>query len=276
LFSTSGTTVITPHHRAPAHRVHCAGATDPGRQRAHNEDRFGVFPEIGLFIVADGMGGAAAGEVAARMVVELVCEPFVDAEATWPRGTPAPGGSLPARLVAAIQRASLRIHNAALSRPAWQGMGSTVVALLAHGQRAALAHVGDSRIYRLRERRLQLLTEDHSLFNEMVRAGLADPDHPENFAHPNVITRAVGIEPAVEVDARLVEVMPGDTFLLCSDGLSGVVSAREMVEILGDQPDLDVAAEQLIRRANQHGGPDNITAVALRWDAAGDSHRARA
>ncbi len=152
-------------------------------------------------------------------------------------------------------------------------MGTTIAAVLACGDRAALAHVGDSRIYRLRGRRLDLLSEDHSLFNEFVRAGLADPEHPEEFEQRNVITRAVGVDPAVEVDARLVEVAPGDTFLLCTDGLSGVLEHRELTSILLAHPNLDEAVERLITRANEHGGPDNITALLVRWESTSASPR---
>jgi protein phosphatase len=236
-------------------------------QRSHNEDRFGMFPEVGLMVVADGMGGAAAGEVAAKMAVELVCEVFVDADVTWPRGATAHRSSGLPLLVAAIERANHCVHGAMLRTPDWTGMGTTIAAVLACGDRAVLAHVGDSRIYRLRGRRLDLLSEDHSLFNEFVRAGLADPERPEDFEQRNVITRAVGVEPTVEVDARLVEVAPGDTLLLCTDGLSGVLEHRELASILLAHTNLDEAVEHLIARANDHGGPDNITALLVRWES---------
>src|SRR5262249_26289328 len=134
--------------------------------------------------------------------------------------------------VGAVQRANGCIHGAALHTRSCQGMGTTIAALLALGHRAALAHVGDSRIYRFRGGRLAQLTEDHSLFNAWVRAGRADPEHPEAFLYRNVITRALGTEATVEVDARLVDVTDGDTFLLCSDGLHGVVPHRELAEML--------------------------------------------
>ena len=211
------------------------------------------------------MGGAAAGEVAAQMAVDLVCEAFVDSDMTWPQGQQVPGGGKGlALLEAAIQRANHCIHGASLATRAYQGMGTTIAAVLARGPRAVLAHVGDSRIYRLRGRKLDVMTEDHSLFNELVRAGLADPEHPENFAHHNMIARALGVEPTVKVDARVVEVVQGDTFLLCSDGLCGVVSQPDMAAILLGHENIDDAAEQLIAVANAEGGPDNITAVLAR------------
>lgn len=273
MFSTSGTAIATSVHPAPQYRLVCAGATDTGLQRSHNEDRLGVYPEVGLFIVADGMGGAAAGDVAARMAVELVCEAFVDVDVTWPRGTAASRSGLPL-LLDAIQRANHCIHGAGLRARAYQGMGTTVAALLACGHRAALAHVGDSRVYRMRGGHLAQLTEDHSLFNECVRAGKADPDRPDAFEYKHVITRAVGIEPSVEIDARLVDAAPGDTFLLCSDGLCGVVPHEELAAILTTHVDLDEAVERLIARANELGGPDNVTAVLVRWEPANTPARA--
>jgi protein phosphatase len=235
--------------------------------REENQDRFGIHPELGLFLVTDGMGGAAAGGVAAQMAVDLVREAVLDADATWPRGMTQPTEKGLPELVAAIQRANHCIHASARQTPGWMGMGTTIVAVLASGHRAALAHVGDSRILRLRGRRLELMTEDHSLYNDFVRKGLADPHHPEDFAYRNIITRALGIEATVEVEAGWVDdVAPGDTFLLCSDGLCGVVDQRELARILLEHPHLDDAVEEMIHRANQHGGPDNITAVAVRWE----------
>jgi protein phosphatase len=235
--------------------------------RSHNEDRFGMFPEVGLFLVADGMGGAAAGEVAAAMAVNLVCEAFADPDVTWPNTDLAPRSTGRALLVAAIQRANHCIHGASQQKREWGGMGTTIAAVLVCGARMALAHVGDSRVHRLRGGRLETLTEDHSLYNELVRRGIAVPDRPEEFEHRNIITRSLGVDPTVEVDARWVEVMPGDTFLICSDGLTGVVPPNELATTLLTHPDLDAAVEHLILRANELGGPDNITAVLVRVEA---------
>jgi protein phosphatase len=259
----SGTALSAPARHAYPYRLAFAAATDKGRERPYNEDRYGAFADVGLFIVADGMGGAAAGDVAARMAVDLVCKPFADASAVTTIDT----GAV-ARLVAAIEHANRCVYEAAERAPAWRGMGTTIAAMLVRRERAALAHVGDSRIYRLRDRRLAPLTEDHSLFNEFVRHGLANPDHPERFAHRNIVTRAIGAKPTVEVDARMIDIAPGDTLLLCSDGLSGVVAHAEIEASLLRHADPDNAAEDLIRRANDLGGPDNITAIVVRWDAA--------
>jgi serine/threonine protein phosphatase PrpC len=209
VFTASGTAVAAPHHHhAHPYRILCAGMTDQGRQRQGNEDRLGIHAEVGLFVVADGMGGHSAGEVAAQMAVNLVREALVDTDVTWPSGMVQPAQMGLPRLVAAIERANHCIHGAAQQTPAWAGMGTTIVALLACGDRMALAHVGDSRIYRLRERRLELMTEDHSLFNLLVRMGRADPAHAEDFEQRNIITRALGVESNVEVDARMVDVVP--------------------------------------------------------------------
>ncbi len=267
LFSTSGTALSAPARHAFTHRIVFAGATDKGLERSHNEDRYGTFPDLGLFIVADGMGGAAAGDVAARMAVEVICRAVVEATAT---GTQPPAGRAALTVVTtAIERANQCVNEAAQRVPGCRGMGTTVAAVLARGDLAVLAHVGDSRIYRLRDRHLELLTEDHSLFNDFVRHGLADPDHPERFPHRNVISRAVGTKPTVEVEARLVEAAPGDALLLCSDGLSGVVPHAELAAALLAHTNPDEAVAALIRRANELGGPDNITAVLVTWDAAG-------
>lgn len=244
-----------------------AAATHQGMVRSNNEDRFGAFPDLGLYIVADGMGGGPAGEVAARMTVELISSAIADGDMTWPRATTAPQSSVLPLLVAAIQRANRRIYNASCQRLEWRGMGSTVAAVFVQGQRAAVAHVGDSRVYRMRRDRLRVLTEDHTLFNAMVRRGLIERDHPELLVRRNVITRAVGTTATVEVDARLVEVKPEDTLLICSDGLTNAVGDDEIAEILANEPNVADAVEQLIARANMHGGPDNVSAVALRWRA---------
>jgi protein phosphatase len=257
--------IAAPDDRARSERLTCSGRTDPGSQRPGNQDRFGLLPDAGLVVVADGMGGANAGDVAARMAIELMSDAYADGEMTWPTGADALGtGDGLEYLVAAVERANRRIHRAAHQRRDWRGMGTTIAAVLALGSRAALVHVGDSRIYRLRGHQLDLCTEDHSLFNELVRLGLADPEHPEAFTHHNVLTRALGMKPTIEVDSRLLDTLPGDTFLVCSDGLWGVVDPGELAAILVEQPDLDEACARLVDRANDLGGPDNVTAVLLR------------
>jgi serine/threonine protein phosphatase PrpC len=234
-------------------------------QRFENQDRYGIFAEIGLAVVADGMGGQAAGDVAAEMAVTHVCEAIVDADVTWHTdGAPLQGSGLPL-LVAAIERANHCIYRAGEQSPAWRGMGTTIACLLAHGDRAVVAHVGDSRVHRLRGRCLTTLTDDHNYFRELVRHGVADPDRPEEYeACRHMLTRALGTKASVEVESRLVDVLPGDTFVVTTDGLHGVVSERALTEILLAHVSLDDAVEHMIATANHLGGPDNITAVAMR------------
>jgi protein phosphatase len=199
------------------------------------------------------------------MAIDTVRECLQDADTTWLEAGRTPlGAGLPS-LVEAIRRANARIFAAARCDAAKHGMGTTIAAALVFAGRVAIAHVGDSRIYRLREKRLDLLTEDHSLVNDLIRSGALDPADAASFVFQGRITRAVGSEDAVEVDARLLEPSAGDVLLLCSDGLHDVVEAREIAGILVEHQDLERAAERLIARGNDNGGPDNITCVLVRW-----------
>jgi protein phosphatase len=233
--------------------------------RAGNEDAFAVLPHLGLFAVADGMGGAAAGEVAARMVLDGLREAFEDCDVTWPRsaGVPRrePGAAL---LAAAIHRANHRIRHEASRDADKTGMGTTVAGLLVHEDRVALAHVGDSRIYRLRGRRLERLTEDHSWVGMMVQRGLLTAEEAETDARRNVLLRAVGGHEVIEVDTRWDAATAGDVYMLCSDGLHGALSDGELGAVLLAHHDLVRAANALVERANDAGGPDNITVVLVR------------
>jgi serine/threonine protein phosphatase PrpC len=249
------------------------GLTDIGCARDGNEDSFAVLPELGMFLVADGMGGYAAGEVASEMTIDSVREMFerVDTtwpsvDTTWPAAAGPPSSRLPGArlLIAGLQRANGRILDIARRDPAKQGMGTTFAGLLALRDRIVIAHVGDSRVYRLRGRQLTQMTEDHSLLNEMIRAGQWDPAEADSFPRRNVITRAVGTEEALEVDTRIDAPAPGDVYLLCSDGLSEMVPHAELTSILLQYSDLTQAATRLIEAANDHGGLDNITAVLVR------------
>jgi protein phosphatase len=263
VFSASITALTTPHDDARPQRLTYAGRTDPGRRRSENQDRFALLPDAGLVVVADGMGGTTAGDVAARMAVELVCGAYIDVNTTWPGGTTEAGLHGLPRLEAAVQHANRRIHRAAQRRAEWYGMGTTIAAVLALGSRMALVHVGDSRVYRLRQGRLERVTEDHSLFSDLVRVGAADPEHPEPGVPRHVLTRSLGMAPTVKAECRLIDALPGDTFLVCSDGLWSVVRSREIAAILLSHPDLDEATARLVERANELGGPDNITTVLI-------------
>jgi protein phosphatase len=169
------------------------------------------------------------------------------------------------RLITGIKLANLRIYESAQRDPRQRGMGTTIVALFAVEDGVYLAHVGDSRVYRMRDGKLEQLTEDHSLLNDYIKMKRLTPEEIANFPHKNVIVRALGMKDTVKVDTRLEQPRAGDTYLLCSDGLSGPVTDPDMAEILIGANDLKTAASRLIAKANENGGPDNITVVLARW-----------
>lgn len=260
------------------------GVTDIGRQRKHNEDHMLLRPELELFVVADGMGGHNAGDIASRLATASIRN-FYEAtlDGALPEGALGEGHeSLSAggqRLAAAIRKANRDVFEISSTYRQHHGMGSTVVAAaLDHGgvgdgahddddggvRTLHIGHVGDSRCYRLRGGELELLTHDHSLINDALAL---KPDlTPEELARlpKNIITRALGMREEVKVDVRSVEVQPGDVYLLCSDGLSGLVDEPEMALILDGVSDLREAAEQLVSMANDNGGNDNISALLVR------------
>jgi len=246
-----------------------AGLTDVGREREHNEDSYGLLADFNLFLVADGMGGHRAGDVAAQMAVESVRDFFAATEKediTWPFHFDPNLPFAVNRLSTAIQVANNRIYQESLRNDEHQGMGTTIVALhsVSGHQVGHIAHVGDSRCYRQRGDRLELLTVDHSLVNDYLRAA---PDLSEEQIAElprNVITRALGMQESVVVDVQTVELAPGDILLLCSDGLSGMVTDEESREIIAAQRgDLARTAALLVERANEQGGEDNSTVVLI-------------
>ncbi|MCK5797719.1 MAG: Stp1/IreP family PP2C-type Ser/Thr phosphatase, partial [Deltaproteobacteria bacterium] len=243
------------------------GLTDVGCKRDHNEDAFHVDEDLGLHIVCDGMGGALAGEVASKRCIEIVHDVVRQNAHEIQRfdATPTAEGrrALCHLLDDAIQAANTEIYAMSAKDPNQRGMGTTIVALILAGENALIAHVGDSRIYLFRRDEIHQITEDHSLVAEQVRRGLISPEEAERSPLSNVIMRAVGTREITQVDTLHLELMPGDRFLLCSDGLSGPVSAPDIGNVLETQGDPRVAAEELIQRANAGGGPDNVTAVCL-------------
>jgi serine/threonine protein phosphatase PrpC len=241
------------------------GRTDTGLVREGNEDAFALCPELGLVVVADGMGGHAAGEVASQMTVDAMLGVLLDPEGGWSPDLPLPPQAACAMLVTAIQRANAEVFAAARKSPALRGMGTTVVAALTFRGRLAVAHVGDSRAYLLRERWLVRLTEVHTVVNERRRTGSrpGDLDWLGGFSH--ALTRAVGSAGAIAVETRLVTPRAGDVVLLCSDGLTNAVCERDIAAVIDGSPDLKAAAAELIARANGAGGPDNVTVVLQRW-----------
>ncbi|WP_437924947.1 Stp1/IreP family PP2C-type Ser/Thr phosphatase [Sorangium sp. So ce291] len=257
-------------------------ATDVGRMRDHNEDNYLVDKKLALFVVADGMGGHAAGEVASALAVRIIHEELKkerdlienQARSNVRRAAMKEVLSL---LEHAVQRACARIHEEAKADTTKRGMGTTLSALLIAGSHGYIAHVGDSRIYLLREGRIQQVTEDHTVYNELIKRGKLTRDQIEKVAQKNAITRAVGVYERVEVDTLTIEVLPGDQFLLASDGLHGYIAHTAELEPFFEEENGEVAANGLIDLANKKGGKDNITAVLVRLGQGDhrDSVRAR-
>jgi protein phosphatase len=231
------------------------GLTDVGRQRQSNEDSFFEAPPV--FAVADGMGGARAGEVASRMAVEVLGE------------SPDQVGEPEARLQAIARTANQRIYELARRDDAYRGMGTTLTAVIVSGREIAVGHVGDSRLYRLRDGELERLTTDHSLVEEYVRAGRLAPEEAESHPQKSIITRALGVEADVEVDTLTCDASDGDVYLLCSDGLTAMVPESEVAAILRNRTSLEQAGRTLIDVANRAGGRDNITVVLFRLSDSG-------
>jgi protein phosphatase len=254
---------------ASSARVLVAGETNVGMKRTHNEDSFDLIDDERLYIVADGMGGHASGEVASKMAIETLREFFAatsqDPEATWPYKMDKARGYEENRLITGIKLANLRIHEAAQREPRLRGMGTTIVTILVIDDGVLIAHVGDSRVYRVRQGKLEQLTDDHSLLNDYIKMKRLTEEEIANFPHKNVIVRALGMKDTVKVDTRLDPPQPGDLYLLCSDGLCGPVTDAEISELENSTNDLKAAASKLIERANANGGPDNVTVVLAKW-----------
>jgi serine/threonine protein phosphatase PrpC len=248
--------------------VQVAGQTDVGCVRTNNEDDFGYDTAVGVYVVCDGMGGQAAGEVASKLAVETVLEYFrrYSSHGNFPLigekfDDVSPDGNA---LASAVQAAGIRIWRQALEHPERQGMGTTVAALLLRETKASIAHVGDSRVYLLRDRQLRLLTTDHSLVMEQVRRGLMTPEEAERSSIQNIITRALGADENAEPDVQEIEFSPGDVFLLATDGLTKLVKDRHLCEITAAHPRLEKACDALVAAARAAGGDDNITCLLVR------------
>jgi serine/threonine protein phosphatase PrpC len=234
--------------------------TDVGREREHNEDSLHVDAARGLYVVADGMGGHAAGETASRIAVESVA-------AAVARMVPEAGGPqghelLAERIAGSIGEANEKVHAASVADRALAGMGTTLVALLVDGPRAVVGHVGDSRAYLRRGEVLVPVTEDHSLVQEELRAGLLTVAQARTCAYRNVITRCIGMDPAVGIDVATLELEPGDRLLLCSDGLNGMLDDDVIGRLLGEGTP-EKAARSLVDSANDAGGEDNVTVIVV-------------
>ena len=235
-----------------------ARASDTGKKRRRNEDSYVVAPP--LFAVADGMGGAQAGEVASKLAAAAL------------EDTDSGSSSGQERVVSLIQEANRRVYARANTDPATSGMGTTMTVALVEGQVVTIGHVGDSRAYLVRAGSLEQLTEDHSLVNELLKSGKLSPQEAETHPQRSVITRAVGTDPDVEVDAFTVDALEGDVFLLCSDGLTDMVDDEGILDVVERyHDDLDRVAKSLVSAANRGGGEDNITVIAFTMTADGDT-----
>jgi protein phosphatase len=237
-----------------------AARTDVGLRRRANEDTFALVPELGLYLVADGMGGHTAGQVAS----ELAAEAAVRAVRTLEGAS----ASLTDKLRYACAAANREILAAAKAKPEFAGMGTTLVALLAGEERIALAHVGDSRAYLIRGGKIRQLTDDHSLVAELVRRREISENAARGHPHRHVLTRALGVRRNVEPDLAELTPAPLDTFVLCSDGLTGHVRDEEIAEVAAPESDVEAICDQLVNLANARGGEDNVTVVVTRVEKA--------
>jgi PPM family protein phosphatase len=246
--------------------VSSAGLTDVGRKRNHNEDSFLVDEELQLYVVADGMGGHAGGGTASRIAVETIDRELRKIrdgkENPFKVQSPLQDSLLPEALRSSVERACLSIFHAAQEDSRLAGMGTTVISLLVHDDHALFAHVGDSRAYLVRGELIQQVSEDHSLVNEQIKAGMITPEEAKHSRYKNIITRSVGFEEEVQVDVMGLVTEPGDTFILCSDGLANLVEDKEILEIV-HRTKLDELPKTLVTMANERGGDDNITVICV-------------
>jgi serine/threonine protein phosphatase PrpC len=251
-------------------RVKACGLSDVGLTRAHNEDYFEVDPRHRLFVVADGMGGHSHGEVAAQIAVQTISD-FIektdDRDTTWPSVADSRLKRHSNLLKMAVRLAHDRVMGAIREDGALSGMGTTVVGLLLEGTTVAVAHVGDSRAYRLRDGRLDQLTQDHTWVHEQVMAGFLSKEQARSHPLKNVVTRALGGESDVVVDVREIEVKPGDLYLLCSDGLTSMLGDADIRERLASGRTLNEICRTMINDSNARGGVDNVTVVLLSIEA---------
>lgn len=255
------------------------GETNVGRERKNNEDAFRVAPEAGVYLVCDGMGGHASGEIASQIAADamlrfLVMDRFRP-EFTWSGESLAQPTEEGRALDAAVRCANREVLNQASAHPMHKGMGTTVVAVLGGAQRLGLVHVGDSRVYRLRQGEFEQITDDHSLLNHYIRTRPMSADQIRQFAGKNVIVRAVGLRDAVDPEVQVAEYQADDLYLLCSDGLTDMVEDQQIAEILLGNTDLASAGRALIEAALEGGGKDNITVLLLKVQEVPDQPRLR-
>ena len=242
--------------------------TDVGKVRDHNEDTIGAQPDIGLWVLADGMGGYNAGEVASGIAVKTIVDMVTEACKREKRGDiESSTGYMRQTIVLrdAIHRANKVINQTAQSQPQCEGMGTTLVASLFYDNKVSIAHVGDSRMYRLRGNRFEQITMDHSLLQELVDRGFYSQEEAQRSTNRNYVTRALGVEANVEVEVQEIEVQKGDYFLMCSDGLPDMVEDEDIhLTISTFANDVRTVGEQLIKLTNDNGGRDNVSVILVR------------
>jgi protein phosphatase len=251
-----------------AHSLQSASLTDPGRVRDHNEDCIEARPEIGLYVLADGMGGYNAGEVASGMATSLIADGLME---SWrPTDVDRMGReeakALSEQLIREqVARANTATFTTSQNNPECAGMGTTLVTCLFYDNFVTVAHIGDSRLYRLRGETMEQVTRDHSLLQEQLDSGLITPEEAKLSQNKNLVTRALGIDPTVETEIHVHEAQLDDTFLLCSDGLSDMVDDEEIrLTLLTLKTNPNLTVQQLVQAANDNGGRDNISAMLIR------------
>ena len=242
--------------------IELQAAVDAGRARSNNEDSVTTDPEVALAVLADGMGGYNAGEVASNMATSFI----VGELGRWLREASVQAGDQDVRraMDICVDNANRAIFNAANANPQYAGMGTTLVVAVFRGNRLLVGHVGDSRAYRLRAGRLQQITRDHSLLQEQIDAGLITPEQAAFSANKNLVTRAVGVEDTVLLETHQHDVAPGDVYLLCSDGLSDMLDDSTIAQIMLSHESLDACCKSMIEAANDAGGKDNISVILAR------------
>ena len=246
-------------------KIDIAELTDTGRVRDHNEDAIGSNSDVGLMVLADGMGGYNAGEVASGIAVQIVTDLAVEAAAREEMNSIDPHSGLMRQSIIlrdAVYRSNKIIYQTAQSQTHCEGMGTTIVACMFYDNRVSIAHVGDSRAYRLRGGSLEQITLDHSLLQELVDRGFYSHEEAQRSTNRNYVTRALGVEPTVDVEVHEHDVLPGDIYLLCSDGLPDMVEDDDIhLTISTFNASLDVVGQQLVDLANDHGGRDNVSVM---------------
>jgi len=246
-------------------KIKFAEITDTGKVREHNEDAIGSNPEVGLMVLADGMGGYNAGEVASGIAVQTITELASEGANREERNEVDPHTGMMRQTIVlrdAVARANKIIFQTAQSQTHCEGMGTTLVAAAFFDDKVSIAHVGDSRAYRLRDERFEQLTLDHSLLQELVDRGFYSEEEAQRSTNRNYVTRALGVEPTVDVEVQEFDVTPGDIYLLCSDGLPDMVEDEDIhLTISTFNASLDVVGQQLVQLTNDHGGRDNVSVM---------------